>query len=312
MTPKYYDRFTINSAQRYSIVVFANSPSGDSWWLRAKMLSSCFTDAPKDLDAEIRAIITSNSTNTTLPNSKEFDSSLEPICKDMNTTELHPVEAIRPPEKADTTFYLRANFEIGAWRLSRGVFNSSSWRPDIQRPTLHRVIDGLQEKNTSFNTVPGSASSFVNDVAFDSKKELVIQSTGIQVIDFIITNFDDGNHPLHLHGYKFFLMGQGHGYYDAETYKADMTNPLRRDTASVEAYGWLWIRVIADNPGAWPFHCHITWHTEAGLLMQLVTRTDMLEHMNIPQPNRHLCSSPKAELLKGGTPEDQVFYGTIG
>lgn len=275
------------------------------------MLTTCFTDPPEDLDDEVRGIMTINATYTDLPQSKEIDSSVESICKDMNTTELEPAKNIRAPEKADTTFYLRANFEIGAWRLSRGFFNTSSWRPNMQEPSLHRIIDGLQRKNTSFDSMSGDRSAFVNDVAFESSKELIIQSPGIQVIDLIITNFDDGSHPLHLHGYKFFLLGQGHGYFDPEIHKANITNPLRRDTASVEAYGWLWIRIVADNPGVWPFHCHVVWHTEAGLLMQLATRTDLLGKMSIPQENKDLCASPITELSKGSTPEDQSFYGHL-
>jgi FtsP/CotA-like multicopper oxidase with cupredoxin domain len=107
--------------------------------------------------------------------------------------------------------------------------------------------------------------AFVNDAAFDISKELVVQVLGIQTIDILVSNFDDGNHPLHLHGYKYWVLAQGQGYppltrvgadINLETlaplYKAlNLTNPLRRDTASVEAFGWILFRFVADNPGAW-------------------------------------------------------------
>jgi FtsP/CotA-like multicopper oxidase with cupredoxin domain len=314
VVPKYYDRFTINAAQRYSIVINSKDQSKSSFWLRAKMLSACFTDPPKDLKSEIWAIITYGEDNQGLPQSQEWDQSVELVCRDMNTTELHPAKAVKAPEKPDATFYLRANFEIGNWRLSRGVFNQSSWRADVQNPSLLRLIDGIKTQNSSF--MPASfdnQQAYVNDVAFDIKRELVVQTSGIQVIDIIITNFDDGNHPLHLHGYKYFVLGQGHGYPPADTVSsADISNPLRRDTASVEAYGWLHIRLLADNPGAWAFHCHISWHTEAGLLMQFMTRTDLLADTMIPQANQDLCQSSLADLRKGAGPEDQVFFGSIG
>ena len=68
----------------------------------------------------------------------------------------------------------------------------------------------------------------------------------------------------------------------------DPSNPLRRDTASVEAFGWILLRLVADNAGAWAFHCHISWHTEAGLLMQLLTRTDEFSNAEVPKANRAL------------------------
>ncbi|THH20379.1 hypothetical protein EW146_g993 [Bondarzewia mesenterica] len=42
-------------------------------------------------------------------------------------------------------------------------------------------------------------------------------------------------------------------------------NPMRRDTVQVPAGTSVTLRVIADNPGAWFFHCHIEWHLEVGL-----------------------------------------------
>ena len=313
--PTYYNRFLINPAQRYSIVVETNAASSKSHWMRAKMLNGCFAERPKELDSEVWAIIDysdAKAKNTGLPSSKEWDPFVESTCRDMNTTDLSPAKVISAPEKADKTFFLRANFEIGDWRLSRGVFNQSSWRPDVQSPSLFRTINGLTTSNSSFGPLASrSLNAFVNDVAFDSKRELVVQTSGFQVIDIVIINFDDGNHPLHLHGYKFFVLGNGHGYPPADLISTvDLSNPLRRDTASVEGYGWVHLRLVADNPGAWAFHCHISWHAEAGLLMQFLTRTDLLSDTVIPQANRDLCHAPLAELRKGASPDDKVFYGT--
>lgn len=120
----------------------------------------------------------------------------------------------------------------------------------------------------------------------------------------------DGNHPIHLHGYKYFVLAEGHGYPPENlTSTVDLTNPLRRDTASIEAFGWLYIRLVADNPGAWALHCHVSWHTEAGLMMQLITRTDVLAKTPIPQRNQALCYAPVEELRKGMGPADEMFFG---
>jgi hypothetical protein len=41
---------------------------------------------------------------------------------------------------------------------------------------------------------------------------------------------------MHLHGYKYWVLAQGHGWFNKEKFlqknKLDLSNPLRRDTAS--------------------------------------------------------------------------------
>ena len=145
---------------------------------------------------------------------------------------------------------------------------------------------------------------------FDEKHTFVYQTTGIRTIDILIQNFDDGNHPFHLHGYKFFVLASGHGYPPTDLYDTfDITNPLRRDTASVEAFGWTLIRFVADNPGVWPFHCHLGWHNEAGLLMQFVTKADEIAKWTLPQDVKDLCAVQGIE--RGAGPEDEIWFGSF-
>lgn len=291
------------------------------------MITHCFAEPNPNLRADVNAIVAykpaGNAAAVTSPTpvSKDWEEALWLQCRDLNTTELVPVEEVPAPSTADAFYYIRSNFEIGNYRLSRGFFNSSSWRPNHRSPTLLRAIDGLNEKNASFTVQsPDRGLSFVNDKAFNTKREFVIQTSGIQVIDLLIHNFDDGNHPMHLHGYKYFVLASGHGspehldkfrgpdreniqpLYDS----LDLSNPLRRDTASVEAYGWLLLRFVADNPGAWAFHCHVAWHTEAGLLMQFLTRTDRLAGTVLPDEHTALCAAPGIDT--GAGPKDEDYY----
>ena len=43
--------------------------------------------------------------------------------------------------------------------------------------------------------------------------------------------------------------------------------------------GWTVIRFIADNPGVWPFHCHVTWHFVMGMQTIFIVSMD-----DIPDP----------------------------
>ncbi|KAJ6477817.1 multi-copper oxidase [Mycena vitilis] len=90
-----------------------------------------------------------------------------------------------------------------------------------------------------------------------------------QTVDFVITNLDDGEHPFHLHGYAPWLLGSGRGRFKPAKAQLELENPLRRDTFTVPARGWAVVRIVADNPGYWAFHCHIAWHMMGGGLFQI-------------------------------------------
>lgn len=313
--PVYYHRLNISPGQRYSIVLSTNVTSANMFWLRARMVTTCFAEPNPNMEPEIRVVVrysqadgsSSPSTETAIgmPHSKDWSEVVELVCKDMNTTELVPVKVVAAPSKIDAFFFLRSNFEIGAWKLSRGFFNHSSWRPDVRSPSLDRFIEGHASGNTSFT----SSLTHTNEKAFDIAREMVIQINGVRTIDVLIDNFDDGNHPLHLHGYKYFVLAQGHGYFDSQMYESmDFSNPLRRDSASVEAFGWILIRLVTDNPGMWAFHCHISWHMEAGLLMQFLTRPEIVGSWKLPEVNKELCQADGLEM--GSGPADEAWFGT--
>lgn len=48
------------------------------------------------------------------------------------------------------------------------------------------------------------------------------------------------------------------------------TNPTRRDTTTLPAWGWLVVAFVTNNPGAWIFHCHVAWHVSQGLSVQFL------------------------------------------
>jgi hypothetical protein len=49
-------------------------------------------------------------------------------------------------------------------------------------------------------------------------------------------------------------------------------NPIRRDTATLPAGGYLVLAFRSNNPGAWLMHCHIPFHVSAGLGVQFIER----------------------------------------
>jgi laccase len=80
-------------------------------------------------------------------------------------------------------------------------------------------------------------------LTFNTSVELVMQGTSIVAAE---------SHPLHLHGFNFFVVGQGFGNYDPnkDPSNFNLVDPMERNTAGVPAGGWIAIRFLADNPGA--------------------------------------------------------------
>ncbi|KAK3945248.1 putative l-ascorbate oxidase [Diplogelasinospora grovesii] len=317
--------------QRYSIVLAANQTGTDAFWLRARMVKHCFAEnvLPEQGSAEAKAVIRyrsaavsigANEQEVPLPATENDSGKFALECRDPTVGRYRPVPSRPAPEYAHHSWYLRVNLEIGDWRLERGYLNSSSFRPNLKSPSLHRVVSGLSSKNESF-LVEG-----VNSKAFDSTHELVVSSKGVEVVDIVLQNFDEGNHPFHLHGHEFFVLASGHGYFPGyETLglapegrglldKDNATileNPLRRDVATVEGFGWLLIRFIADHPGIFLFHCHMIWHAESGMAMQFLSRLDAVQQLSIPEANKRLCEASIEELEKGAVPKDTIFYGNV-
>ncbi|CAM6078940.1 unnamed protein product [Sphagnum tenellum] len=94
-----------------------------------------------------------------------------------------------------------------------------------------------------------------------------------EVVDIVIQNTNtlvpnnSEIHPWHFHGHDFWVLGYGEGVFDPRnsTKTYNLLNPPLRNTVAVFPYGWVAIRFIADNPGVWPFHCHVEPHLFVGM-----------------------------------------------
>ncbi|KAI3949100.1 hypothetical protein MKW92_041014 [Papaver armeniacum] len=112
---------------------------------------------------------------------------------------------------------------------------------------------------------------------FGTSVELIMQDTSILGAE---------SHPLHLHGYNFFVLGQGFGNYDPinDPAKFNLVDPVERNTIGVPSGGWVAIRFRADNPGVWFMHCHLEIHTSWGLKMAWLVLDGKLPNQKLPPP----------------------------
>lgn len=82
----------------------------------------------------------------------------------------------------------------------------------------------------------------VKVLKYNSAVQVILQGTNI---------FTAESHPIHLHGYDFYIVGSGFGNYNPQTdpAKFNMVDPPQRNTVNVPVNGWAAIRFVADNPG---------------------------------------------------------------
>nr|XP_043614225.1 laccase-1 [Erigeron canadensis] len=115
-------------------------------------------------------------------------------------------------------------------------------------------------------------------VEYGTKLEIVLQDTGFLNLE---------NHPIHIHGHNFFVVGSGFGNYDEEkdTAKYNLVDPPERNTVGVPMGGWAAVRINANNPGVWFMHCHLEMHTSWGLASGFIVKSG-------PKPSQRLRPPP--------------------
>ena len=107
--------------------------------------------------------------------------------------------------------------------------------PDM--PTIAFNFTGTQSKNLT-----PKRGTRLSRLAYNSTVQLILQGTSILGTE---------SHPIHLHGFNFFVVGQGSGNYNNKKDPAlfNLVDPQERNTINVPKGGWVALRFRADNPG---------------------------------------------------------------
>ncbi|CAN1275380.1 LAC4 [Linum perenne] len=172
-----------------------------------------------------------------------------------------------------TTALLQAHF----FNNSKGVYTTDF----PANPPVKFNYTGTPPNNSLTTT-----GTKVVVLGFNASVEVVLQDTSIIGAE---------SHPLHLHGFNFFVVGQGIGNFDSgkDPKKFNLVDPVERNTVGVPAGGWIAIRFMADNPGklirgdfsgVWFMHCHLEVHTSWGLKMAWVVMDGKGRNQKLPPP----------------------------
>ncbi|KAK1410787.1 hypothetical protein QVD17_37326 [Tagetes erecta] len=103
-------------------------------------------------------------------------------------------------------------------------------------------------------------------VEYGTRLEIVLQGTSFLNVE---------NHPIHIHGHNFFIVGTGFGNFNAkkDIGRYNLVDPPERNTVGVPMGGWAAIRINANNPGVWFMHCHLEEHTSWGLASGFIVKS---------------------------------------
>ncbi|KZV80843.1 laccase [Exidia glandulosa HHB12029] len=253
---------SLTVAQRYSVLVTTRNDTSSNFLIHANMDTDMFDVIPDALNPNTTATVVYDANAPTAPGQDVdayFDTpdiKLVPIVKEAQQPATHQIT-------------LNVLFDTLTDGTNRAMFNNITYNP----PIVPTVFSELSLGQDAVQAQLYGPSSFVLNKG--------------DVVELKVFNFDAGKHPFHLHGHKFQIVNKATDFTSDDPelnppVQEGQANPVRRDTVQIPSMGSATLRFVADNPGAWLFHCHIEWHLEAGLAVTLLEAP--LEAQQIVKP----------------------------
>jgi FtsP/CotA-like multicopper oxidase with cupredoxin domain len=217
--------------QRYDVVIHANQTAGN-YWFRAESQTSCFSS-----DAHAgRAIWTYSGVSAGTPTTSAYYEPNDCMEPPMSPYWRQPVPAASFQNTLNTKTTNAVVTPDGnsmvVWAL-----NNPIW-VDYADPTLGYLMDSNTSYPKTYNVI---------DLNAEGSWNYWLVWTGANTIPL--------DHPIHLHGHDFFVIGQGNGPYNEGSANLNWKNPVRRDVATLPAGGWLALAFASNNAGVWLCVC---------------------------------------------------------
>lgn len=177
-------------------------------------------------------------------------------------------------------------------RVAASINNVSFVQPNIALLQAHFFNKSKGVYTTDFPANPPTKFNYTGTppsnifVSSGTKVVVLPYNTSVEVILQDTSIIGAESHPLHLHGFNFFVVGQGVGNFDPkkDPSRFNLVDPAERNTIGVPSGGWVAIRFLADNPGVWFMHCHLEVHTSWGLKMAWIVQDGKGLHQKLPPP----------------------------
>jgi len=240
---------------RVDLLLTANQPP-DNYWIQARVGGETLLPIPPFfniqplLGQDGLAVLYYDTVTPAPPVAAPAAVLPDPFINNQMVNDLIP---LNPPTVADptVTFWYNITLPPPSWIRGPFLVNGVVFE-HFHVPLIWQILAGVR----------GSLQSLVYDVNLNDDVRFIIQDQG----PFNMS------HPMHLHGYKYMVLGSGRGRYDPNV--PLKTVPWLTDSLTMYAGGWAVIQIHASNPGPWLFHCHNDYHFLWGLGMVLSVEPD--------------------------------------
>lgn len=306
IVPYETENLWIHSGQRYNVIVKADQPIA-AYDVRAIVQQGCGTSIANTGLGQSNGVLEYEGSCYTVPSPSNFTLNTATLCQDEPLSSLVPV--VRKGAGSQGEFGSNV-LNLPAGTLGNAVFNGTA---------INRWFFGAPLNFTG--TASGTATKGIN-VTFDMPTLQMLPTVGNygdavygntvfyygknQWVYWIIQNAFITSHPMHLHGHDFAVLGQAYNaIFDSSMVNSlNFDNPMRRDTVLLygkggtpvdptRVPGYTVIGFQTDNPGAWLMHCHIIWHADLGMGIQIVERPDDMPNYYSKPDFQSECSAYK-------------------
>ncbi|KAH8658353.1 multicopper oxidase-domain-containing protein [Xylariales sp. PMI_506] len=283
-------RVFINPGQRYSVIVVANQAPG-RYTIRATAARKCFHLMHAGTSA--LANINFEGTGSLLYNGTASDAAAIGTPWDLKSNS-NPGVAKEPWKSAcaDLPFDVPKPMRAAkAYDVGAKNYHYFDYRRQLYQGAARTMINGSLTSLSNETAAlwealrPNNVSTPYNTEVKSSKwssgqgQQVMVSWDAAKGAQIVINSDDMMIHPWHLHGQTFQVVGWGKGFYGMKPTQWNLENPMRRDTIAVPGDSHLVLRIAADNPGVWAFHCHILWHAEGGMFTMIAQQIDELRSM---------------------------------
>ncbi|KAK9413328.1 putative Laccase [Seiridium unicorne] len=255
---------TLGVGQRSDVIIHGKSGNltNQAYWIRSNISTLCaLPSQPHGLAALYYSEDASNAgvvptSQAQIWNETSFG------CANVPLALTQPLNAV-PVKQPDTTITINVLDTLNATGHDEYLLNNQTFRADYNLPVLKAILPGNTTQSLDPNrNVVQTGNSKVFRIVWENQK------------------FDPSNpkfynltfaHPMHLHGHDYQVLAAGPGQWDGNI-ETGLANALRRDTHILPPNGHLVVQFETDNPGVWPFHCHVAWHVSAGFNVNILER----------------------------------------